>query len=204
MIAVSTNMLNPKIGSKVYRFLKDVSSQYRYNPIIAIQELIAVDDVYAPRITYKNFIIRPQSWIIRKENLNLLDNTEKTFQVQFDSYKKRWNIPRFVLITQADNRLLVDLDDTIHFHELFKIFQKNSEVKLVESVYSANQYPTYNSDGQHYVTEIIVPFILNRSDLRESTQTKFLSTVSDVNSNAMSVSDQNSNLLIAEKKLVIF
>lgn len=204
VIAVSTNMLNPKIGSKVYRFLKDVSSQYRYNPIIAIQELIAVDDVYAPRITYKNFIIRPQSWIIRKENLNLLDNTEKTFQVQFDSYKKRWNIPRFVLITQADNRLLVDLDDTIHFHELFKIFQKNSEVKLVESVYSANQYPTYNSDGQHYVTEIIVPFILNRSDLRESTQTKFLSTVSDVNSNAMSVSYQNSNLLIAEKNWLYF
>ena len=73
-------MLNPKIGSKVYRFLKDVSSQYRYNPIIAIQELIAVDDVYlkycsAPEnFMSLQFVAPGLSWVLHQVYHFLLCN----------------------------------------------------------------------------------------------------------------------------------
>ena len=198
VLLTSSSMLNPNFGSNALRFLKEVSSKHRYDPITAFSSVIDSSDEYSPRISYRHIIVKPETWVITKDVLDWSDDKEETFLPRFQAFREKWDMPRYVLLTHYDNRLLFDLENSMHLHEIFNIVkkQRSRPVKMMEMTCMGEGYAAQNEAGGHYVTEIIVPFIASgTSSIRRPVETRYLPTVSDVRTNAMKVRQQESILL---------
>lgn len=198
VLLLSSSMLNPSFGSNALRFLKEVSSKYRYDPITAFSSVTNSSDEYSPRITYRHIIVKPETWVITKDVLDWSDDKEETFLPRFQAFREKWDMPRYVLLTHYDNRLLFDLENSMHLHEIFNIVkkQRSRPIKMMEMTCMGEGYAAQNEVGGYYVTEIIVPFIASgTSSIMRPVETRYLPTVLDVRTNAMKVRQQESILL---------
>ena len=126
MICTLVLIKNPLSGSNAVRFLREISSVYRYDIIGTIAKIINVDYEYCPRIVYKHVIIRPETWVISKDILNLVNGSREEFNQKFIEFRQKWNVPRYVLLTEFDNRLLLDLENPLHVNEVYSIVKKEN------------------------------------------------------------------------------
>lgn len=194
ILAISTSMLNPAMGSNVCRFLKEVSSRYYYNPITSIEQIVHNDDVYSPRIMYKNIIIKPETWMITKIGLGWSDEKEESFKECIKQFGRKWNLPRYVLLTESDNRLLLDVDNPMHLHEIFLALKKQGikSIKLTEATYINGGHIVHDENGADYVAEYVVPFIAKgNSSQKLNHQQMAIPTISQVKRNAMEINREN-------------
>lgn len=198
VLLISSSMLNPNFGSNALRFLKEVSSKHRYDPITAFSSVIESSDEYSPRITYRHIIVKPETWVITKDVLDWSDDKEEAFLPRFQAFREKWDMPRYVLLTHYDNRLLFDLENSMHLHEIFNIVkrQRSRPIKMMEMTCMGEGYAAQDEMGRHYVTEIVVPFMASgSSSIGQPMKSGYLPTHSDVRRNAMKVQQQESVLL---------
>ena len=198
VLLLSSSMLNPSFGSNALRFLKEVSSKYRYDPITAFSSVTSSSDEYSPRITYRHIIVKPETWIITKDVLDWSDDKEESFLSRFQAFREKWDMPRYVLLTHYDNRLLFDLENSMHLHEIFNIVkrQRSRPIKMMEMTCMGEGYAAQDETGGHYVTEIVVPFMASgSSSIGQPLEDAYLPTHSDVRRNAMELQQQKSVLL---------
>lgn len=199
VLLLSSSMLNPSFGSNALRFLKEVSSKYRYDPITAFSSVIDSSDEYSPRITYRHIIVKPETWVITKDILDWTDEREESFLPRFHAFREKWDMPRYVLLTHYDNRLLFDLENPVHLHEIFNIVkrQRSRPIKMMEMTCMGEGYAAQDEAGGHYVTEIVVPFMASGSSSagQQAAAGGYLPTRSDVRMNAMGIRQQESVLL---------
>lgn len=207
ILLTSSSMLNPNFGSNALRFLKEVSSKYRYDPITAFSSVIDSSDEYSPRITYRHIIVKPETWVITKDALDWTDDEEETFLPRFQAFREKWDMPRYVLLTHYDNRLLFDLENPLHLHEVFSIVkkQRSRPIKMMEMTSAGEGDATRDERGGHYITEIVLPFMVSSSfSSGQSTTGGYLTTLSDIQANAMKVRQQESVLLPGEDSWLYF
>lgn len=198
VLLTSSSMLNPNFGSNALRFLKEVSSKYRYDPVTAFSSVVDSNDEYSPRITYRHIIVKPETWVITKDVLDWSDDKEETFLPRFQAFREKWDMPRYVLLTHYDNRLLFDLENLMHLHEIFNIVkrQRSRPIKMMEMTCMGEGYAAQDETGGHYVTEIVVPFMASgSSSIGWPMEGGHLPTHSDVRRNAMELQQQESVLL---------
>jgi len=160
-------MLNTAFGSNALRFLREVSTMRRIDVTKSIINVLdATKFEYTPRVTYGKIIIRPETWQISKGILSLegakKDDNKNAFDQVFSEHRITWKIPKFVFMNEGDNRLLLDLDNHAHRNEIYKAIKKDSSfpVKLTELGCGFEDYASVDANCNHYVTEIVVPFVL--------------------------------------------
>lgn len=198
VLLLSSSMLNPSFGSNALRFLKEVSSKYRYDPITAFSSVTSSSDEYSPRITYRHIIVKPETWIVTKDVLDWSDDKEESFLSRFQAFREKWDMPRYVLLTHYDNRLLFDLENSMHLHEIFNIVkrQRSRPITMMEMTCMGEGYAAQDGTDGHYVTEIVVPFMASgNSSIGQPMESGYLPTLSDVRRNAMKIQQQESVLL---------
>lgn len=206
VILTSTNMLNPVLASNAVRFLKEISGKYAYDPTMTLLHIINQKGEYNPRITYKHIIIKPETWTISTKILNLDSFSENHFYFKFDEFKKKWDLPRYVFLTQHDNRLLLDLSNRNHQREIFYAMRKNPDVPIIlsEKTCEDTEYVALDTTGKNYVTEVVVPFIFNQQS-KEKTAKQIRPTIkSDVRLNAMNIHQKELVLFPYEKNWLYF
>lgn len=191
VLVTMSSMLNPLSGSNAVRFLREISSVYRYDIIGTIAKIVNVDYEYCPRIVYKHVIIRPETWVISKDILNLVNGSREEFNQKFIEFRQKWNVPRYVLLTEFDNRLLLDLENPLHVNEVYSIVKKENTrvIKLAEMTCDFDEYAAKDKDGNPYVTEIVVPFVLSNNNVTSKSNKKdeYILTTSDVEKNALQI-----------------
>lgn len=200
VLVTASSMLNPTFGSSAVRFLKEVSSNHRLNILNTISCITTSEYEYTPRITYKRIILKPATWIMSRETLGLQDNTEDHFIQCLQNFRKKWDVPRFVYLAQYDNRLLFDLDNPLHIHEIHRLVKKENSpsLQLMEMTCNFNEYAAQDSSGRHYVTEVVVPFSLSPGALEakhERISPIFFPTASNTDQNAMETDPRKQLLL---------
>lgn len=204
VIVSMTNMLNPKFGSSVLRFLRKVSS--KYNPISSLISLIRNDFIYCPCITYGKFIIKPETWIISRNILGFKENSKSDFSDKFNFYRKKFSIPTYIFLSEMDNRLLINLDNPSHKDLIYKAV-KTKTVTLTGIGCKFDDFVAINEGGEHYVTEIVVPFSIDENaDIPNVDINKkpYLMTLSDISKNTMLINRKNLVLLPGENNWLFF
>lgn len=208
IIVTMTSMLNPLSGSTAVRFLREVSSVRRFDITRCISSIINTSHEYYPRITYKRIIIKPETWVISKDILGLENNTKDIFIEKFDAFKKKWDIPRYVFLTEFDNRLLLDLENPLHVNEIFHILRKeNALIKLAEMTCNYNDYASKDLNNRHYVTEVVVPFVLSTDNTTADEKEKdnlFFTTKSDIHLNCMKTDREKLIILPGKENWLFF
>ncbi|MCB4932155.1 lantibiotic dehydratase [Streptococcus mutans] len=139
-------MFNYINGSKLLRFLLEVSnSDFQNITPITLGSLDSYNHV--PAIIYKDIIIKPETWNIRKSEAKTLDSL------------KNWltnnNVPPFVRMKYTDQIIYLDLSRTIDLTMLFQSIKKHSFIQLLDV------HSVCTNDTE--ILELVVPF--TRSDV---------------------------------------
>ena len=204
VIVTMTSMINPMFGSNALRFLNEVSGMRKSKVTDTIANIIrhSINFEYSPRITYDKIIIKPETWIISREILGIKNEKDKDkYEESFIQYRQKWEIPRFVFLNEFDNRLLLDLDNPVHRNEIFNVIKKNTvvSVNLTEIGCEFKDFVAINDEGKKYITEIVVPFILDSDSLqknkKDSNKDIIFKTLSNVSANRMSIERDSLTLL---------
>lgn len=200
VIVTATSMLNPTFGSSAVRFLKEISAIYRLDVTDTITNIISSDHEYSPRITYKRIILKPATWLLSQDVLGIGDDKEESFIRGLRDFRKNWNVPRYVHLAEFDNRLLFDLDNSLHVHEIYRFVKKQSSrpLQLMEATCNFDEYAARDRAGRHYATEIVVPFCLADDPLEHRPDVdvpSFFPTTSDTKLNAMAIAPREQLLL---------
>lgn len=189
VLVTMSSMLNPLSGSNAVRFLREISFVCRFDIVGTIAQITNIDYEYCPRIVYKHVIIRPETWVISKDILNLVNESRGEFNQKFIQFRQKWNVPRYVLLTEFDNRLLLDLENSLHVNEIYAIVKKENArvIKLAEMTCDFDEYAAKDQHGHSYVTEIVVPFVLSNNGVKSNNKNEYILTNSDIEKNTLQV-----------------
>lgn len=149
----------------IYKFLCDLQHQGIMSSLVwnwgAFQTA-----KFLPRVVYKKIIISPAIWNIDMEMLKTYDNVEQSpnLHAALASFRSEFKVPDKVLLTDGDNKLLIDLDNEICLEILFKHLKSNKLITITESFFSSANCLVKDSEGNGYAHEIIIPISKTSSE----------------------------------------
>ncbi|MBO4814380.1 MAG: lantibiotic dehydratase family protein [Muribaculaceae bacterium] len=146
----SQNKLTP-----VYRFLCNMQQQTgRMSLNFSWQGLEQAFD-HLPQVRYKNIILKPAQWnIIRKE----LPFKQNPLDMEFvESWRKKLELPRRVLLVSGDNKLPIDLNSSLSVQAMLS--ETGNLESFVLEEFIPCRHVTVDEHGQDYMNECIIPFI---------------------------------------------
>lgn len=154
-----TSAHNYSTGLGVYRFLCDLQKN-DYNSTFMWDWGVLNDKVFLPRVEYKKIIVSRARWKVRSYNYKEL--TEKTIP-SFSFWKNlqsQLSIPRFTVMTEGDNELLIDFEAESSHKILFQRLKKKGFANLVEFLPTPENCFLEDSKGK-YANEILLPLYAN-------------------------------------------
>ena len=198
VIVTTTNMVNPLLGSGVLRFLREISSIYKLNPISSIASIVNNSFAYTPRIVYGKVIIKPETWIITQYILGCREGMTEDFDNKIKDYRRTYQIPRYVFLNEADKRLLLDLENREHRNIIYNTLKGNNlkSVILSEIGCGFDDFIATDEQHNHYVTEIVVPFSVSPESYdKKNRENEVIPTGSNISNNSILFNKKESMLL---------
>ncbi|WP_143307139.1 lantibiotic dehydratase [Chitinophaga vietnamensis] len=147
---------NFRNGLLAYRFLCDLQSQGLSGPVIWQWQLPA-EASFLPRVVYKKILLSKCTWILQKKDYpELLQKQTTDYVALFTRIRQQLDLPRYVVIAEGDNELLIDLDNASCIHLLATNLIKKEKLTLEEFTFGEGQCWVEGPDGLH-VHELIIP-----------------------------------------------
>jgi lantibiotic biosynthesis protein len=179
VIACQGHMLNPLVAPNVCRFLLEVA-QFRFVGFSPFNWGRAVSLPFLPRLTRGKVVLSPAQWNLAASTIQSADGSseDERWLTGLQRWRTEWRVPRYVYLTYADNRLLLDLEHPLMARELQMELVKATDdtpLSLVELWPDFEHLWLEDDTGAKYFSEIVVPLI--RADaLSIESKKKSLST----------------------------
>lgn len=136
--------LNP-----IYKFL--VALQYQNKKSFEIRfDFKSLKKRYFPEIFYKNIILYPAHWIIQKSDAKQIKTSKLPIE-ELKEFLSKWNVPKFVLIVQGDNELLIDTHNASFLEILWNEIKQDQILILKEWLTGTG------SNGMNFTSQFILP-----------------------------------------------
>ena len=165
----TNNMLNVLNDANIIRFLKEIEQYETIEWSDFIWNRLFGDLPYIPEIRYKNIILCAETWKISSAQLSCKDY--ELFEKTFNEYRTERKLPHFVYLSDADNRLLIDLETSYGLKILYKTLKKEKSIKLTACERGEDYFCDKN--GNHYCCEIVVPMIRQNYKDKRKTQADY-------------------------------
>ncbi len=144
----------------VYQFLADLQTQNLRGGIGFSWGSIANDQPFLPRAVYKNIIISPAQWNIKKSDIEKLlkikDDQELLEAVR--EWRKDLNMPAHVAQVDSDNKLYINLENSLCIRTLFSVIKKRPNFQLSEFLFHRDSAVVKNSKGDVFTNEFVLSF----------------------------------------------
>ena len=164
-----TTAHNYSRGLGIYKFLCDLQGQ-GLNSTFSWDWGILNEQNFLPRVEYKNIIVSKAKWKIYAQEYSALKGKifpDKTFWKELQA---QLNIPRYVLLTEGDNELLIDFESEISLQILHHKILKKGFATLQEFLSGSENCFIEDKNGK-YTNEILIPFKAIHAEKRNG-QTK--------------------------------
>ncbi|MBV9026711.1 MAG: lantibiotic dehydratase [Streptomycetaceae bacterium] len=115
---------------------------------------------FVPRVRYGRSVLSAARWL-PDQSLRSTGLPFEEWADQFARWRRRWRVPRYVVMKFLDNRTRIDLDEPHHLDLLRQQLQRRPETELVETP-DADSYGWLSRSGGAYVNELIFPMIPRR------------------------------------------
>jgi thiopeptide-type bacteriocin biosynthesis protein len=110
-LSTAHNYTNSSLG--VYRFLCDLQLQDKKKALGFNWGGLQHQHGFLPRVVYKNTILHLAKWNFLKEDILVFrDQTDQAADGVVRSFRDKWKMPRYVVLSEGDNELLIDLENT--------------------------------------------------------------------------------------------
>ncbi len=155
------SMLNYTYAPSPIRFMRDVS-QSKYRPLRPFPWNGLENAEYLPRVRYKKTLLFPATWKVDLISLGLSEQAkEELIEKKFYSWVQQLNLPNYLLLTEMDNSILLDMNHSSHVKEIISKIKKGQEVILIEKIGQGKGEWIRSGQGLH-ASEFVVPFIKNK------------------------------------------
>jgi lantibiotic biosynthesis protein len=148
--------VNPDVAPPLVKLMLEISEKNfsHFSPCILLDFLKVL---HTPRIRYKNIIMSPARWFFDYDILKIEKNIEsqaleKILKAVFEAKK----LPQFLLLTEFDNRLLVNRHNPDEFKIIVDHFIAKGEIIFYETL-SGN--PLIQSEKGSHISEFVVPLV---------------------------------------------
>lgn len=145
-------------GIGLYRFLGELQQQNRllslgwdWSPFWSAP--------FLPRVTLGRLVLSPARWTIGRDELKRLSasrGAERYRAVQ--SWRKERRLPRWVLLSDGDNRLPVDLDNALSVETFVHLVRDRPEAALAEMEPGPKDLCARGPEGR-FLHELVIPFV---------------------------------------------
>ena len=140
-------------GLSIYRFLCDLQFQH-VAPGFEWDWRTYQEEPHLPRITYKKFVLSRERWFLKTADY-LSRGQDNAIRAAIDTFRKRYQMPRYVIMQEFDNELLLDMELDFCLENLIGTLKKKN-VTLYEFLSAPDNCMLKDSAGS-YTTEIILP-----------------------------------------------
>lgn len=118
---------------------------------------------FLPRVTHGRLVLSRATWRLTREDMRVL-TAEKRGPAQYRDVQ-RWRaarqLPRWVVLTDDDNTLPVDLDNPLAIDSLIQLLKDREFATLTEMYPGTDDLCAHAGDGQ-YVHELLIPLIVRK------------------------------------------
>lgn len=161
IVACAGHMLNSQVAPAALRFLDEINRYGRSMPT-TFDWGPAAGFPFVPRVQIGRIVLSPARWRLLSDELTTRGTV---FADTFAAWRERWQPPRYVYLAVADHRLLLDLDNPAQVAEIRAAARRapGGWIHLHEALPAPDQ-AWLPGPGGHYVSEIVVPVVLNRSE----------------------------------------
>lgn len=156
-----SNAHNFSLGSQpVYHFLCDLQFQGISQWLNFEWGDLARFNKFLPRITCKNIILQPGTWNLTQDDLKKhLDNTSRSFYQNFKDFCTEYDIPAIFLLSDIDNDLPVNTDDTTQVDMFINMVKNKRRFVIKEFLMPA---PLLQDDSKNlYNNQFVFSYLKN-------------------------------------------
>jgi hypothetical protein len=143
----------------VYQFLCDLPRQNMRSNLGFNWGNLSDSYSFRPRVIYKNLIISPATWLIRKEEISELYNKkgDKVLLIAANEWREMKKIPEMVLLDLRDSPLFVSFKNLLSIKTLLSSVKDQHEFKLKEFLFNPKNAVVKNKDGV-FTSEFLFAF----------------------------------------------
>jgi len=147
----------------VYQFLCDMQNQYYNKTGFSFHwGTLANEFDFLPRATYKNTILAPAQWNIRKEKITEIVTCLKQYNhSKVTAWQKGLNLPKRFLLSDGDNELFINIDDELSVKAFSSAIKKRDNIVLHEFLFDEQDALITDKEGNSYTNEQIA-ILLNQ------------------------------------------
>jgi len=172
VIVRAAHMLTNFSAPEVCRFLDDLAddgvaqlSIFDWGP--------ATSFPFLPRIQSGRVILSPARWRITSALRDAaIPADTKDFLHKVVSFRKDWNVPRYVYLATGDNRLLLDLEAAEQVDELRRELAQlgDTGAAILQEAVPGPEHAWMPGPNGHYLAELVVPLVLRPGNSSLPTQ----------------------------------
>ncbi|MCY8545956.1 lantibiotic dehydratase [Bacillus vallismortis] len=157
----SNHMFNPLLMTNAIRFLLEISRDGKRKwsdfPWVGIYS----DFKYIPEIKYKEITLSCEQWLIYKSDVSMHSNSSlEEMKSAFFEFHRTYELPQTFYIVNADNRLLIDIEDERTLEVFFWELKKTDHNQPLQLMAAERDEDALMDKDQHvYSGEIVVPLL---------------------------------------------
>ena len=151
-------------GLAHYRFLCDLQHQegvmsLRWN-WGALQNM-----PFLPRVQFNNLILSRARWL-----WSITDQeTNSSFADQWNHWQQKYQVPRYVMLAEFDNELLIDTSHSLGLRVLEQSSKRSKTLVLYECLWQKSDPIVTSVDGKHWCHELLIPLQIDQFDTKSLT-----------------------------------
>jgi len=148
----------------IYHFLCDLQSQNKHTALYFHWGQLSDHYDFLPRVSYKNLIFSLAAWKVKKEEINQflkISDDDKLLEAIINWRNKR-KIPKFALLSEGDNQLLLNLDNILCVKILLSEVKRKAFFILKEFIFDPEDPFIINNEG-NFTNELILTFYKDKT-----------------------------------------
>ncbi len=141
----------------LYKFLCDVQNEQAQSGTGVSWGRYAAEYRHIPRVVYKNAILRVAQWNFSKADVAplLTPGDELSQQQALSRFRAQWRLPRYVTLSEADNELVIDLQNPLAVRCLGSLIKNSDHFKLKEFLFDPARSLVRSAQGQPFCNQFI-------------------------------------------------
>lgn len=140
----------------LYRLLGELQGDGKQTGLTFAWNIRLPGIYFFPRLQYKAIILSPAQWHLPAETYQALLNAPPAEKpAAFHQFVSRWKLPRFFVLSNGDQELLIDTEDEQIIPAFMGEIKESTQIILKEFLYASGSAVTKDAAGRPYVHQLI-------------------------------------------------